>query len=919
MLRKNIYLCSILLFAVAGFHMAIAQEYTVSHLAGAKGPTCPQVNYIYMDSDSLIWLGTGNTVERYDGSNYLVYSFKEQTKDRGENIVNSLVKTHKNKYWAGNPKGLWLLNHQTMTVDRMYADKINCSVNALDKDRQENLYIGTANGLYIKEGDVLKHVSLDKWKAEDNLIIDVHVCNETGIWLLTPNEIVFYNKNTAAMSKHPCPLETKYGKMTCFTHVGDSLYVGTERNGVIVFDLNKFIYGDYIQEWESAVTCLSYNGHGILGVGTDNDGICLVSLKDKKMTFRVGYDAGEGNGLGTNLISSLLVCGNNIWAGTKFYIGWYRITLNDNLITLYQSGDFSTKDITLRSFMRTSNHTFWGTRDGLLVWSEKDGKLYRYTSSAEGGGILRSNLIFSFYEYQGKCLVGTYRGGACIFDTESMRLRPFDTSGLTDNNDVFMFLADGQGDLWMATLGGLYHYGKDLKLKKGYIPANSDLPGEIIYTIKIDSKQRFWVGTDKGLVLFDRNKESFSIPPQAGSMLKNTMIEYIYEDGDGRLFFVGTDGKLFCMDSNLSECRRLLEGLDMAIENIIQDNLGNYWIGTDKGLIHSDASFGAFTNYSSTPQISSLALTSGTPPVKDQDGKIWMANFKGLVVIDPKIPPHVAAMQVYRISASGVTYADISTTDIDHDTPVRIAGGGDNIAFSLSSKGCSDITSIPLEYMLEGYDTIWSASQGKTEISYFNIPPGEYVFKVRKKLNDASMSTVPIVVVGKGKAWMWIILFVVMLPLVFYAARIWTKRKVDLPSVEEKVNETVSNDTSTKQMKIRDEEAEAIVCRIKEYMEKDKPYLNLDLKQSDMAIATGYSTQLLSQVFNQYLKTGYYDFVNTYRVEEFKRLVQDGRYEKYTLVTMAKMCGFKSQTSFFRTFKKITGLTPNEYIHQMGK
>ena len=104
-----------------------------------------------------------------------------------------------------------------------------------------------------------------------------------------------------------------------------------------------------------------------------------------------------------------------------------------------------------------------------------------------------------------------------------------------------------------------------------------------------------------------------------------------------------------------------------------------------------------------------------------------------------------------------------------------------------------------------------------------------------------------------------------------------------------------------------------------EEQEKDKPYLNLDLKQSDVASATGYSTQLLSQVFNQYLEVGYYDYVNTYRVGEFKRLVKEGYYGKYTLITLAEMCGFKSQTSFFRTFKKFTGMTPNEYIHQQGK
>jgi AraC-like DNA-binding protein len=139
-------------------------------------------------------------------------------------------------------------------------------------------------------------------------------------------------------------------------------------------------------------------------------------------------------------------------------------------------------------------------------------------------------------------------------------------------------------------------------------------------------------------------------------------------------------------------------------------------------------------------------------------------------------------------------------------------------------------------------------------------------------------------------------------------------KALDIDSVKE---EPVGIQVSNNNVKLNEEEARKVMEALKEYMEKSRPYLNVDLKQSEVAAAIGCSAYILSTVFTHYLKVGYYDFINGYRVEEFKQAIKEGKHQKYTLVTLAEKCGFKSKTSFFRTFKKFTGFTPNEYIqHQ---
>ena len=97
-------------------------------------------------------------------------------------------------------------------------------------------------------------------------------------------------------------------------------------------------------------------------------------------------------------------------------------------------------------------------------------------------------------------------------------------------------------------------------------------------------------------------------------------------------------------------------------------------------------------------------------------------------------------------------------------------------------------------------------------------------------------------------------------------------------------------------------------------MSKNKLYTNPSLKIADLADVAKTSSHALSYVFNQYLQKSYYDYINEFRVEEFKTAIQNDKYSKYTLEALSEHCGFSSRASFFRSFKKVTGITPNEYI-----
>ena len=127
-----------------------------------------------------------------------------------------------------------------------------------------------------------------------------------------------------------------------------------------------------------------------------------------------------------------------------------------------------------------------------------------------------------------------------------------------------------------------------------------------------------------------------------------------------------------------------------------------------------------------------------------------------------------------------------------------------------------------------------------------------------------------------------------------------------------------SADDKYRTNKVSPEECKRLYRLLEQEMKRNKPYRNPNLKVADLAVAIGTTSHSLSYLFNQYLEKNYYDYINEYRVEEFKSLILKDEYAKYTLTAMAEYCGFSSRASFFRTFKKLAGITPNEYIKQVS-
>lgn len=109
--------------------------------------------------------------------------------------------------------------------------------------------------------------------------------------------------------------------------------------------------------------------------------------------------------------------------------------------------------------------------------------------------------------------------------------------------------------------------------------------------------------------------------------------------------------------------------------------------------------------------------------------------------------------------------------------------------------------------------------------------------------------------------------------------------------------------------------------RLRRIMEKEKPYLDCNLKYSDLATRLGISVRHLSRVLNEELGISFNEFVNAYRLKEVQAQLLNKENGEHTLLAIALEAGFNSKTSFNRIFKNHTGMTPTEFLrqHQAGQ
>lgn len=924
---KNISKYIVLLFLLFSSLPGYSLPSVFRGLSVTEGLSDLVVNALYKDSIGYVWIGTGNSLERFDGTrlkHFLISGANEKIKR-----VNAIAEMEGNQIWMGNGMGLWRVNTEKNILEPIAAETLHYGVRTLLPDGKGTLYIGSEAGLFIYKNGNLEQVLIDpNVLSASNIITGLSLSEEGILWIATNDglysltladkKIVPYHN--IVENKHLCSYNN-------ITRIGNVLYLGTMGQGIISFDMQTHKFRHFIDVGCNVISSLSGDDEDMLYVGTDGNGVHFISTKQMKVLRSFRHEPGKDESIRSNSVYSLLVDRDGL-----IWIGFYQLGLD---YSLYQSGLFSTysylpyfdsKDMPVRSIAITEHEKLVGSRDGLFYINEEERRFKNFKSPE-----LRSSMIFCIYKFQDKYYIGTYGGGMYIFNPADLTIHDFEPNEPQPfmRGQIFSIKADAKDQLWIGTSMGLYCY-KNGKRIKHYTSANSKLPEGNVYEIYFDSTHKGWICTENGMCIWDPSSESLKTDIFPENFIHKEKIRVVYEDSDHYLYFLPDKGSMCISDLSMSRFRRLqpdtqLEGKDGMF--ILEDNEKWLWIGTNNGLYRYDKKE-TFIPYNFIDGIPSSIFTL-CPPVQDQQGNIWMGNSKGLIYMNFKqnnqMKRYTYPLTITDIYVNGKKslHPVIESGKVPE---IQLESSQNNLTFHFSGFTYTEPAYMTYEYKLEGEDEDWQILTGKSEITYYDLSSGNYLFKLRYIGNPDSEVRTAVHIAYPVEAWSIIAVSIALafIGYIYYQRKRKAKQtkniQIPLPeNVQEPEKQEKTAESKYKTNKISTEECQRLTEKLEALMLRDKPYTNPDLKIADLATMLGRSAHTLSYLFNQHLNRNYYDYINDYRIEEFKRLINEDEYSKYTLGALAELCGFSSRASFFRYFKKATGITPNEYIRSIGK
>lgn len=876
------------------------------------------VKALLKDNKGFIWIGTHSGLNRFDGTDIVTYS---QLENRS---IFSLCEIDSIYLWVGTDKGLVRLDRKTETCEEIALENKILAVKSLCPLGKSGMLAATAQGLFIVQGEKIERVYFNpNVLSQVNSLSQIIKGSSPDIyWIASNYGLVKFNVRTRDFKTYVYPSdEQDMNSFICMTLLDDKIYIGTKSRGMVVFDSLHNEFSRFPDIGNDYITTLAPAGDRMLYVGTDGGGVKEVSTSTGEVIATISHSAAKGC-ISSNAIYSFLYDGKVYWIGT--FLGGLNYTpARGELFSVYNDSPlFNSRNYNIRSFhLREDGDKVIGTRDGLFYISERKKKVKHFSTASS---ILRSDIILAVYPLRDGYLIGTLEG-LYRLNINTLTLSYFDDKECFRKNIFSTIVGDKKGTVWLGSSKGLFVYDLSTDNYRFYDHTNSVISNPSIHTIMLDSKNRAWISNANSVYIYDISLQRFisaGFPSDVQGELKD--VRFMYEDRLHHIWLCTEKNGVMRINEHFTKFEKMHIG-DFLEDNLIVgmvENENGLWISSQRGLMCYNIETGDYKLFSLYDGIPGYIFNYSVQ--KMNDGSLWWGNESGLVFYNQdkhisKSTADIPAPVITSISVSGRVLRagdPLMENASDFVDRIKLPSFKNNIGFSFSSMNYSVENTDIYEYSLEGYDSGWNKLTHGNSVFYENLPTGIYTFKVRSSFNPKKETRVEVRVERNVSYWVYVCLLclVVCVVLLFSYSRLLAKYR----SVKDGMQEDNMHKEKYVSSKMEDEKVEGIKKRLLEYMDEKKPYLNSELKRQDVASGIKCTPDELSQVLNLYLNTNFTDFVNQYRVEEFIVRVKDGSSSKYTLVSVAEQCGFNSRSSFFRSFKKIKGKTPLEYMKEYG-
>ena len=740
-LRRFTGLLTSALLAVVWLQSGRAQEHTVfEHLSVRQGLSQADVNCILQDSRGLIWIGTQDGLNRYDGYGFRVYKHDPgDPRSLNDSWIVSIAETPEGTLWVGtqgNPRSLNRFDRLTETFAHVPLDNAPLkgarisAVRPSYEDAFGETWSGTlGSGLTRRNprtGAVnsYRHNPADPGSIADDRVYSVAGDHLGEIWVGTHEGLDRFDPKTGS-----------------FVH-----YKHDEKNPNSLSD--------------SWVWPIFEDRMGVLWVGTVRGGLNRFDRATERFV-RFRHEETDPKSIGNDRLYSIYQDASGLmWVGTAEH-GVDRfhpelIAFAHYAHTPSNPASLINNDV-VSAFVTRSGVPWIGTRGGLERMDRSTQKFTHFAHDPSEPRSIADNTVECIVEDQSALLwLGTFAGGLDRFDPRTGQFThfkhdPSNPKSLSDNR-VYALCVDRTGVLWAGTYGsGLNSFDRASGTFTCYAH-NDTVPGSLaasgVFALCEDHEGVLWVGTSSGgLDRFDRDAGTFTHfrhdTADPGS-LSDDLVACLYEDRAGTLW-VGTTGGLNRFDRATGKFKRYTqkEGLpNDVIYGILGDGRGNLWMSTNKGLSQFDPRRELFHNYDDNDGLQGNEFNQGAYTSDPRTGEMYFGGGNGFNLFhpdsvrgNPYVPP-VVFSSFTRYNSDDKEGEPIEEKGIGAK-PEIVLSYKDNVAiFEFAALNYYNTFKNQYAYKLEGYNDNWIRLGTDHRATFTNLDGGRYTLRVRGSNND---------------------------------------------------------------------------------------------------------------------------------------------------------------------------------------
>jgi ligand-binding sensor domain-containing protein/signal transduction histidine kinase len=279
---------------------------------------------------------------------------------------------------------------------------------------------------------------------------------------------------------------------------------------------------------------------------------------------------------------------------------------------------------------------WFGTSKGVCRF---DGyKFNVFKNDPEDSTSLKGDLVRTIFEdRKGQLWIGTENGGLNKFNREKEYFEHLFYSGnqaILKDATVTSIYEDSSDAFWVGTENSLYRMENETKLSL-VKPSNQTIFSEYFRVIQSDKSGRIWLGTNKGLFIYNPTNNQVQKIDLPKNKLADQEIWSIFVDDDGLLWIGTYAGGVFTVNPLTLEIKHLIldpdNGRSLTVRAISKDRSGKYWIGTRGGLYMYEKDKGVTAFYCHDDrEPKSLVNNSIQYIYHDLKGDVWIGTRNGI-------------------------------------------------------------------------------------------------------------------------------------------------------------------------------------------------------------------------------------------------------------------------------------------------